>query len=242
MREAVGRLSNGRLAWLWLLAEPIMQICMMLFMFTVIRMRVVSGISTEAWLIIGLGTYVMFKRPSSQLQSGIGANRALFTYRQVRPMDTMLVRAWLEGFINLLILTILFAGGNFFGVELIPQDPLMVLNVLLGMWLMGLGYGLITSVAVELIPKISILLGFLSTLLHLSSGVILPINHIPLPYRNWLLANPLLHGTELARQGVSSLYHPLTGVNISYLYLCGITLVFFGLALQRRFETRMLRK
>ena len=54
LREAVARLSAGRIAWLWLLLDPIIQIGLMIVMFTVIRMRSVDGMSIEAWLIIGM--------------------------------------------------------------------------------------------------------------------------------------------------------------------------------------------
>lgn len=240
LREAVSRLSVGRIAWLWLLAEPIIQIGIMLFIFTVIRMRIVGGISTEAWLIIGMVTFLMFKRPSGQVQNALSANRALFAYRQVKPIDTLLVRAWLEGFITVLIAIIFGIGGTFFGVELIPHDPLMVVTVFFGMWLMGLGYGLVTSVAVELIPKMGTFLGFFGALLHISSGVVLPVSTVPEPYRGWLLLNPLLHGTEAARVGISPYYHAIPGMDVGYIYKCAIVAIFFGLALHRRFETKLI--
>ena len=239
LREAVSRLATGRIAWLWLLAEPILHISMMLFMFTVIRMRVVEGMTTEAWLIIGLVFFLMFKRVSTQVQNGLGANRALFTYRQVKPIDALLVRAALESFLACLIAIIFWLGSLFFNIPLYPADPLIVIVVFFGMGLMGLGYGLITSVAVELIPKMSTVLGIFSTALYLTSGVIFPISNIPQPYREWLLINPLLHGTEAARVGMSHFYHGMYGVNVSYLYNCAIVAIFLGLALHRRFETKL---
>ncbi|MDP2903029.1 MAG: ABC transporter permease [Methylovulum sp.] len=239
LRESVARLSAGRIAWLWLLAEPVLQISIMLFMFIVIRMRVVGGMSTEAWLIIGMVFFLMFKRAAVQVQNALGANRALFTYRQVKPIDTLLVRAGLEGFITTLIAIIFGVGGIFFGIPLIPDDPLTVLLVFFGMWLMGLGFGLVSSVAVQLIPKMSVVLGIVSTVLYLTSGVILPVSNIPPPYRDWLMVNPLLHGTEAARMGVSAYYHGITGVDVSYLYKCAIIFIFFGLVLHRRFEAKL---
>jgi capsular polysaccharide transport system permease protein len=240
LREAVTRLSAGRIAWLWLLVDPIIQIGLMLFIFTAIRMRVVSGITTEAWLIIGMVFYLMFKRSATQVQGGLSANKTLFAYRQVKPIDTLLARAWLEGFITVLIAFIFGLGGSFFGVKLVPDDPLTVVVVLLGLWLMGLGFGLVTSVAVQLIPKFSTVLDIFKTILYMTSGVILPISNIPQPYQGWLLYNPLLHGIEAARAGISDYYHPVSGVDVGYLFRCAIVAIFFGLALQRRFETKMI--
>ncbi len=116
----------------------------------------------------------------------------------------------------------------------------MVVTVFFGMWLMGLGYGLVTSVAVELIPKMGTFLGFFGALLHISSGVVLPVSTVPEPYRGWLLLNPLLHGTEAARVGISPYYHAIPGMDIGYTYKCAIVAIFFGLALHRRFETKLI--
>jgi len=212
----------------------------MLFMFIVIRMRVVGGISIEAWLIIGLVFYLMFKRTAGQVQHALTANRALFAYRQVKPIDTLLVRAALEGFITTLIAIIMGIGGIFFGVALVPDDPLTVLAVFFGLWLMGLGFGLVTSVVAALIPKIGIVLGVISTFLYLTSGVIVPISHIPKPYRDWLLINPLLHGIEAARLGISPYYHAIPGLDVGYLFKCAVFAIFFGLALHKHFETKLI--
>jgi capsular polysaccharide transport system permease protein len=46
LREAVQRLFNKRVAWLWLLAEPIVHIVFLLFIFTVVRLRSIGGIDT----------------------------------------------------------------------------------------------------------------------------------------------------------------------------------------------------
>lgn len=242
LREAVARLSAGRIAWLWLLLDPIIQISLMIVMFTVIRMRSVDGMSIEAWLIIGMLAFLFFKRTSGQVQNAIGSNRALFSYRQVKPVDALLVRAYLEGFITTLVTIVLGMGGSFFGISLLPSDPLTTLTVLLGLWLLGLGYGLVTSVATELVPKVSVVLGIVSTFLMLSSGVMLPINNIPDPYRSWLLINPLLHGTEAVRHSISPYYHALSGVDISYIYRCAGIAIFFGLALHRHYQAKLTSK
>ena len=173
------------------------------------------------------------------MQNAVGANRALFAYRQVMPIDALLVRAYLEGFITTLITIVLGVGGSFFGTSLLPSDPLTTVVVLFGLWLLGLGYGLVTSVASELIPKVSVVLGIVSTFLMLSSGVMLPVNNIPDPYRGWLLINPLLHGTEAVRHSISPYYHALSGVDVSYIYRCAIVAVFFGLALHRHYQAKL---
>lgn len=241
LRETITRLSATRGAAAWLLLEPILHTTVMLVIFTVIRVKVVSGIDVLAWLIIGLTFISVYKRTASQVQGAIGANRSLFAYRQVKPVDSLLVRAFLEGFLALIIILITCAGAVFlFDVDLIPDDAGLVLSGFLGLWLMGLGFGLVCSVAVELIPEMGKIIGMLSMPIMMTSGSILPINSISEPYRTWMLYNPLVHGLEVARLGVSSYYHVITGTNLLYLYQCAFVAIFLGLALQVRFATKIL--
>lgn len=242
LREAVSRLSAGRAAWLWLLLEPLIHVVVLLFIFTVIRMRSVGGIDTTVWLMIGMMAFLMFRRTGTQSQNAVSANQGLFTYRQVKPVDTVLVRAALEGFLTVLISLILFGGSTLLGVDIIPADPLQVLEAFLGLWLLGTGFGLIASVAGEIVPEIGKVIGFIMTPLYFASGVLLPIASVPQPYRDWLLLNPVAHGLEAARLGFAPYYHAVPELSIGYVYGFALVAIFLGLALHVRYATRLVAR
>lgn len=239
LREAVSRLSAGRAAWLWLLLEPLVHVVFMLFIFAVIRMRSMGGIDTTVWLMVGLLAFLMFKRTATQTQNAVGSNQGLFTYRQVKPVDTVLVRAALEGFITILVACILFGGAALFGIDTLPDDPLSVLEAFFGLWLLGMGFGLIASVSGKLIPELDKIISFVMTPLYFASGVIFPITVIPQPYREWLLLNPVTHGLEAARLGFAPYYHAVPELSIAYVYGFALGAIFFGLALHSRFAERL---
>ena len=239
LREAVSRLSSGRAAWLWLLLEPLVHVVFLLFIFSVIRMRSVGGIDTTVWLMVGLLAFLMFRRTGTQTQNAIGSNHGLFTYRQVKPIDTVLVRASLEGFLTILVAIILFIGASLFGIVAIPQDPLLVLEAFFGLWLLGLGFGLIASVVSELIPELGKIITFAMSPLYFASGVLIPVAAIPQPYRDWLMLNPIVHGLDAARLGFATYYHAVPGLSITYLYGFAIVTIFLGLALHARYATRL---
>lgn len=239
LRETVARLSARRAAWLWLLLEPVIHVVFMLFIFTVIRMRVVGGIEITVWLMVGLLAFFMFRRTATQAMTAVGSNQALFAYRQVKPVDAVLVRAGLEGFLMILIAIILFTGAGLFGIDILPADPLAVLEAFFGLWLVGLGFGLMASVAIELVPEIGNLIRFAMRPLYLLSGVIIPIAAVPQPYRDWLLLNPVAHGLEAARLGFAPYYHAVPELSIAYVYGFALVSIFLGLALHERFATRL---
>ena len=78
----------------------------------------------------------------------------LLAYRQVLPIDTVLVRAALEA--TLFIVSVLFLLGGLgllaYGYKVLPHDPLQVIVGFTTLWLSGTGLGLLFSVVSELIP------------------------------------------------------------------------------------------
>ncbi len=239
LRESLSRLFSARAAWFWLLVEPTFHASYLVFIFTVVRVRTVGGIDTVLWILVGLLAFFMFRRTGTQVMNSLKANKALFTYRQVKPVDTALVRAGLEGFLMALIASVQLAGAALFGHDVIPDDALRVIHVLTLLWLLGLGFGLVTSVATELVPESARLIGMAMMPLYLVSGVIFPISAVPLPYRDWLMFNPLVHALELTRGGFASHYHVVPGTSLEYVQGFALVLLFLGLALHRRFAARL---
>lgn len=239
LREALSRVSKERSAWLWILLEPVIHIAFLMLLFSTLRVRYASGIESAVWIMVGLLAFFMFRRPAQQAMNAVAQNQQLYAYRQVKPVDTVLVRAMLEGFLMILIAIILFAGSALYGLIGIPDNALLVLEAFLGLWLLGLGYGLITSVASELMPELGQVIIMGVHPLYILSGVMLPLNVVSPPIREWLMLNPIAHGLEAARLGFASLYRAPPETSVGYLYGFAIVTVFFGLALHRHFVKRL---
>ncbi len=97
LREAVARLSAGRAAWLWLLLEPVVHLVFIIVLFGFVLQRVVSGIDYSLFIATGILGFILARNTATRSKEAINANDTLFTYRQVFPVDTVLVRAALEG-------------------------------------------------------------------------------------------------------------------------------------------------
>jgi capsular polysaccharide transport system permease protein len=239
LREALGRLFGARFSWFWLFAEPVAHIAFFAFIFTVIRVRHVGGIETAVWLIVGMSAFFTFKRTATQAMNAVDSNQALFYYRQVMPVDSVLVRAGLEGFLMAILVILLVIGAMIFGLNVSPENPLLILSAFTSLWLFGIGFGLITSVIKGLIPEFSWVIKFLMMPLYFLSGVILPIASIHNPYREWLMLNPIAHGVEAARLGFAPYYHTAPELNLTYLWLSAILSIAFGLLLHRNFSMKL---
>ncbi len=242
LREALDRLFDMRAAWFWLLIEPVLHIGFLVFIFTVIRMRTVGNADVAVWIIVGMLAFFLFRRTAVQVTYAVDSNRPLFTYRQVKPFDPVLARAVLEAFLMSIISIIIIGTAILLGHEAWPYDALLVLQANLGLWLFGMGYGLVASVLMELVPEMEHVLKILMLPLYLISGVIFPLAAVPQPYLDLLMLNPVAHGLELARAGFFPYYHTVQGLSMEYLYAWGISSLFLGLILYRRFALQLVMK
>jgi capsular polysaccharide transport system permease protein len=239
LREALDRLFDMRAAWFWLLMEPLMHITFITFVYTVIRVRTIAGIDSAVWIIVGMLAFFMYRRTAVQVMYAVESNQPLFAYRQVKPFDVAFMRAALEAFLMIIVSFVILAAAGLFGHNSLPHDPLLVAVALFGLWLFGVGYGLVTSVLIALVPETEHILKIAMMPLYLISGTIAPLVSVPQPYLGWLLFNPLAHGLELVRQGFGNEYYVMPGVSMCYLYAWAGGSVFLGLALYRRFARQL---
>jgi capsular polysaccharide transport system permease protein len=239
MREAVKRLSAGRAAWLWLLIQPLVHVTWIMLLYSTIRKRSVPGADAALFIGVGVLAFLMFRKPVNSSLGAIKANAALFSYRQVHPVDTVLVRCMLEGILQAVCSFILLTMAAGFGLDVFPHNLLAVLLSFSLLWLLGVGLGLTLSVGGHLIPEIDRIMGIIFMPLYLLSGVMYPLSMIPPGLREILMLNPIVHGIEYMRSAFFPGYTLVAGVDITYLTAWVITLLFLGLALHVRFERRL---
>lgn len=239
LREALDRLFDMRGAWFWLLVEPICHIGFFAFIYAAMQMHTVGGIDYTIWIMVGMLAFFLFRRTSIQVMYAVDCNRPLFVYRQVKPFDAAIVRAGLEAFLMAGISAVILTITALLSHLTIPGDPLLVMLSVLGLWLLGLGYGLVSSVLMALVPELEHIFNIFMFPLYIISGTILSLLSIPQPYRDLLMLNPIAHGLEAVRLGYVTGYHAVPGVSLSYLYEWAAGFIFIGLVLYRRFALKL---
>jgi capsular polysaccharide transport system permease protein len=239
LREAVARISAGRAAWVWILVEPVVHLVFLYFLFGYVLQRMVSGVEGGLFITTGILGFLMVQHTAMKSKEAIKANTALFTYRQVKPVDTVLVRAGLEAVLVLGSGLFLLTGLALWGSDVLPNDPLRVMVAGLLLWLSGLGLGLMLSVVGELSPELGRVSDMLFRPLYFLSAIMYPVTAIPPAYRDWLLANPVVHGIESVRQGFFAQYHVVEGISLSYLAGFALVTSLLGLALHVRFGAKL---
>lgn len=239
LREALVRMFGSRMAWIWLVLEPLANVLWLVVIFSVIRVHHIGGIESALWVAVGMLVFMTFRRTVSQVQNGVDANTALFAYRQVRPADVVIVRAAVEGLSMLLISAAVFVVGALLGWMSWPESAWAVLEAFTVAWLCAFGLGMVFGVVTKLAPEVGRIIQFVMTPLMMISGVMFPLSMVQPPYLDWLLLNPIAHAIEAARMGFAPYYHAVAGVDIGYSYRCALVLIVLGLALFRRFNQRL---
>lgn len=244
IREALARTMADRMAWFWMLFEPIAMILLMIVIRTVVmgRVRHIDGAEFVPWLITGLFGFYLVRENMMRPIGAIDANKGLFAYRQVKPVDPVLIRCYLEGLLKSFIFSLFIIGGTLLDVGLLPANPLMALWAWFSLWALGFGAGLVFSAMAGLVPEIGKIIRIISTPLLIISGVIFPLNFVPHDLLVYVMWNPIVHGLETLRSAFFPLYRPVHGTSELYLWYWALSTMTLGLILHVRFELRLKRQ
>lgn len=243
LREVLARTTADRMAWFWMLAEPIAMIGIMIAIRAfAMGSQHVSGVEFIPWFIVGLFGFHLFRENMLRLIGAVEASKALFAYRQVKPIDPVFIRSYLEGMIKTFIFLMFIAAGVLLDVNLIPDNPLLALFYWALLWMLGLGTGLVLSATSTLIPEVGKIARITSFPLLLISGILFPISYVPYEIQQYLLINPIVHGVELLRSCFFVEYRMVTDISQLYLLFWVLALNAFGLLLHIRFEEKLKAK
>ncbi|WP_244173463.1 ABC transporter permease [Caballeronia temeraria] len=242
MREAVTRISLERGAWIWLLLEPGEHVVFLMLWHGLIQHHLIPGINAPLFIGVGVLSFFMMRSVATRGMDAISANMALFSYRQIKAIDTVLARAFLEGFLYLLICVLLIAGCGLFGVDISMKDPLRVLFGFFMLWSLGLGLALTFSACAKLVPEVGQIVKMSFGPIYYMSATLYPSSWIPASVRPLFFMNPIVSGVEMIRAGFFEAYHEPDLVSPAYLGICSLVLVVSGLFLHARFGRKLVER
>ena len=240
LREALGRVTAARFAWFWMLIEPLVHVTLLVLVRELLgRVRLITNAEFIPWLLVGITTFLLFREGMTRSIGAIDANKGLFSYRQIKPVDPVLVRSVLEGLLKSLVFIILLGGASLLGYDILPFDPLGAIFIWLSVWLLGASVGFVVSVVGALVEEIGRVIKMLMFPLYFLSGVMFPLQVFPHSIQQYLLYNPVAHGLESIRLRFFEGYHTIDGISFLYLYYWIFAAAALGLALHVKFASRL---
>ena len=240
LRELNTKISIGKLGLFWTFFEPFMQVTM----FILIRVLIIgrgegSNFDYTVFMAAGFIAFNMFRHILSGSTGAFTANKGLFSYKQVKPIDTIIARALVQTFITGIIVLMFIFIGFFFQYEFAPENMLMVFFGYLWLLLFSFAVGLVVAVGSTFFVSIGKLVSIISFGLLIFSAVFYPLISLPVEAQEILLYNPLVHFMEM----IHGYYiYELDDRFVDYRYMALWTIIplFMGTWLYIKLEKRII--
>ncbi|MEZ4367140.1 MAG: ABC transporter permease [Kofleriaceae bacterium] len=184
--------------------------------------------------------YTLFTNSVVRVAEAINGNKALLYYPQVRPIDLIIARCLLEAATFAAVFIVLMGGHALATQRLIVDDPLRLIAGMGLASLLGTGLGIIFCGLGQLSTVAERARGPLLRPLFWISGIFFTAETLPAGARDAMLWNPVLHTTELVRDGWFDSYSD-EHVSVPYVLAWVGALFLAGLLLERWVRRRIER-
>ena len=234
------KMSVGKAGLFWTFFEPFMQVTMFMLMRIAIRGASSSNYDIVVFMASGFIAFNMFRTALSSSTGAFTANKGLFNYKQVKPIDTILARLLINMFITAIIVLMFLSVGFFFQYEnLKPENLTVVVFGYLWLALFSFSVGLVVGIGNTFFVSIGKLVGIFSFGLLILSAVFFPMISIPVEYQEYLLYNPLVHFMEMIHSGY---IYELDDRYVDYRYMAlwTVTPLFMGTWLYTKLEKKII--
>lgn len=228
LRETRTRFGKYRLSYLWAILSPSAHLLIMLLIFGYVMHRTMPDISFPIFLVNGIIPYFIFSDIAIRSLKAIEANKGLFNYRPVKPVDTVVARTLLETMVYVIVymvmMGVLWLSGEEFSLDRLP----LLICTWFFLVIFSFGIGLMFMITGNLYPESEKVLPIVVKPFYFISCIMFPLHAVPKDYWPYLLWNPLIHIVELSREAVVKNYIS-DGVSLSYLAFCALVVFFVGL-------------
>ncbi len=218
-REILTRVNKTQFGILGLYFEPLANILLLVSLFGIRRgFEPILEVDLVMFFASGILTYNIFRSISIRSINSLEANKALLTYKRVKPIDTIISRTIVE----MLSLGIVF-GFIIIGYSIIKEKWFIVnLPIILYSFLcisiLSFGLGLILMIAGFRFPILQTTLPIILRPLYFISGIFFSLQNLPQWLKPFLSWNPILQAIELSRRGFSEKYFLDPLISASYLF------------------------
>lgn len=206
----------------------------LMLIYALVRGRASNGLDLLLFLVTGIIPFILFKNISLKGMEAVNANKGLFAYRQIKPVDTIIARVVVEcALMACIYALVLFGLGMWVGTDVSIHRPIEWALVIGVGVLFSFGLGLIFCIIGEALPEAKTFIRLSYMPLYFLSGIVVPLWLIPERFHKFMMWNPYLHLIDSLRANVFSNYPKTLG--ISMWYACSVSLgtLFIGLALYR---------
>lgn len=229
LREVITRYGRHNIGFLWLFLEPMMFTIGVATLWSVSGMHQHSSMPVVAFALTGYSSVLLWRNIPGRCSTAVEPNYTLMYHRNVRLIDLFLCRIVLEvasvtgSFITLSFVFIFLGWIN------APED---ILKVIFGWFLLilfSVGLGFFIGGLAAKSELVSIIWHPISYLLFPLSGAAFMVDWLPTAAQQWITLLPMVHGTEIIREGYFGSVVVHAHYDIMYMVSCILCLMLLGL-------------
>ena len=236
------RIAVGKSGLFWTFFEPFFQTFIFIGIHVFIAQQAGHSITSYNYSVFMASGFIAFNMFKNILNSATGAfkaNRGLFIYKQVKPVDTIIARILVVVFLSVIIIGVFLVIGFFFHIDnLLPKNILMVIFAYVWLILFSFGIGLLVAIGNTFFVSIGKFIGMISFVLLIFSAIFFSVASLPPIAQQIILYNPLVHFMEM----IHGYYvYGLNDYFVSYRYMLMWTVVplFLGIWFYEKLEKRI---
>jgi capsular polysaccharide transport system permease protein len=228
VREMSTRFGSKPGGYLWAFVDPVSHILFLSAIFMAISHAPALGTSFFLFFSTGYIAFQFYQAMAGYLNGAVNANRALLSYPNVAPIDTIFSRYILQfGTTTVVAVCVFFVINLSLKASLDIYWP-SILEAALAASLLALGIALANNVLFLKYPLYEKVFGIVTRPLFMVSGVFFLPDSLPHPVRDVILLNPLVHVVMLFRKGFYPEYRAV-GFDAGFLYSVALSLLLAGL-------------
>lgn len=200
-RERKTRFAGGVLGYLWAYITPIVWIALIVMLFRYLERTPPIDVGVEVFVATGVLVYVIFRQTVTALSRVLTAHRYMRYFTSVSEDDILLASMLLEAFNFFLTSLLVFTAVTvFFGAPVPASIPGVLLGLTLA-WILGCGVGRFVAIGCQLSDTFARTIPLVLRPLFWLSGIFYLAAELPTTVQNILWWSPLLHITEIVREG-----------------------------------------
>lgn len=239
IREMSTRFGNKPGGYIWALLDPAAHVLLLTVIFQAIAHLPPLGTSFPLFFATGYVGFQFYQATAGYVNDALKANRALLSYPNVAPIDTLVARFLLQiGTTTFVAVLVLGAIGLTLRMPLVLNWA-EIIEAAVAASLLAFGVALSNTVLFLRYPIYEKIFQIANRPLFMLSGIFFLPDALPHPFRDILLYNPLVHAMVLFRKGFYPEYRAAV-LNLDYLYAWVFATLTIGMLLFT-FSTRTLR-
>lgn len=227
-RELKTRVSEVRFGVLGVFIEPLGVMAVFLAIFSALRGNR-GTLDVSLFLMCGIVFFTLFNDIAVRSLNAMNANEALFFYRPVKPIDTVIARGIVESGLYAIVLIVISMAIFLIREQWMLADPPLLVISFICLAATALGLGLTLMVAGHRYTSLHQLVPLAMRPLWFISGVFFSTADLPSWLLPWISWNPVVQAIELSRQAYNPDYVLPEAISLPYLVSCAAMSCFLGL-------------